>query len=403
MYCSQCGREVKPGSRFCAGCGAPLGTAKPTADEVRDISREAGFPKEGAREVQRSQQAQQPGAKSATETFVSESLSVDQAAALSRQPVSKTATQNSITSEVETKTSSTQFTPASQAVTQTLEHPHQPILGIRLSPAPKWLIALGLITLGLLGYLGYSHYENKQQLERVRASAQTALNAQTTASQTTHKGEADLPIAAPPDTPSTTASPVESADIPGVNVGDTYVVESQYPQNAKLNNTTERKVISVLDGEITVASRNVKSTSDRSRIVRFTREWNLVGSRNSDGTGVAFAPPLKYFDFPLYPGKTWKQTSVERNIKTGAIREFTLSATVGNWEDVSVPAGVFRAIKITTQTELVDREKGQESTGTDVSWYAPDARRSVKSVVTSRDMQGHIEEQLIQVVRYNLN
>lgn len=67
-----------------------------------------------------------------------------------------------------------------------------------------------------------------------------------------------------------------------------------------------------------------------------------------------------------------------------------------------MPAGVFRAIKITTQTELLDREKGQQSTGTDVSWYAPNLRRSAKSVVTSRNIQGQAEEQVIQVVRYDL-
>ncbi|MCI0427828.1 MAG: tetratricopeptide repeat protein [Nitrospiraceae bacterium] len=200
----------------------------------------------------------------------------------------------------------------------------------------------------------------------------------------------------------TRASPAESADIPGVNVGDTYVVESEYSQNAKLNNTTERKVISVIDGEIIVASRNVRSTSSRSRKLRFTREWNLVSSRNADGSGLDYSPPLKYFDFPLYPGKTWRQTSIERNIKTGATREFTLSASVGDWENVSVPAGTFRAIRITTQTELLDGVTGQRSTGTDVSWYAPDIRRSVKSLVSSRNMQGNVEEQFIHMAHYEL-
>lgn len=31
MYCSQCGREVGVGSRFCAGCGAGVFGAAPTA------------------------------------------------------------------------------------------------------------------------------------------------------------------------------------------------------------------------------------------------------------------------------------------------------------------------------------------------------------------------------------
>lgn len=251
---------------------------------------------------------------------------------------------------------------------------------------------------------GRSHQSTTEERRTPQDSspAQPGVNAQTAALQTKVEGEADLPGAAPLGAPSTAASPAESADIPGVNVGDTYVVESQYPQNAKLNNTTERKVISVVDGEITVTSRNVSSTTGRSRILRFTPEWNLVSSRNADGSGLDYSPPLKYFEFPLYPGKTWRQTSIEKNIKTGATREFTLSATVGDWKNVSVPAGTFRAIKITTQTALLDGTTGQRSTGTDISWYAPEIRRSVKSLVPSRNMQGNAEEQFIHMVRYEL-
>ncbi|MGH8580556.1 MAG: type II secretion system major pseudopilin GspG [Gammaproteobacteria bacterium] len=201
---------------------------------------------------------------------------------------------------------------------------------------------------------------------------------------------------------SNTPSPAPTAEAPKVQAGDTYIAESVYPNNPKLNNTTERRVLSVSDKRIDVASRNIKSKTGKERMLQFTPEWNLVGSRNSDGTGVDFSPPLKYFEFPLYPGKTWRQTSIEKNIKTGATREFTLSAIVGDWENISVPAGKFRAIKITTQTALLDGASGQRSTGTDISWYAPDTRRSVKSLVTSRNMEGNAEEQFIQIVRYEL-
>jgi ankyrin repeat protein len=195
------------------------------------------------------------------------------------------------------------------------------------------------------------------------------------------------------------------ADTPPIKTGDTYIIESLYPDNPKLNSTTERKVISVGDGKITVASKNIKSIKSKTgkaRMLQFTKEWNFISSRNPDRSGLDYSPPLKYFEFPLYPGRTWRQTSIEKNIKTGAAREHTLSATVGDWEDVSVPAGVFRAIKITTRTELLDRATGQKSTGTDISWYAPPTRRSVKSVINSQNFQGNQERQLIQMIQYDL-
>jgi hypothetical protein len=161
-------------------------------------------------------------------------------------------------------------------------------------------------------------------------------------------------------------------------------------------------VISVGKGKITVASKNIKSKTGSARTIQFTLERNLISSRNPGGSGLDYSPPLKYFEFPLYPGKTWRQTSMEKNIKTGAVREHTLLATVGDWEDVSVPAGTFRTIKITIQTELVDRTIGQRSTGTDISWYAPNIRRSVKTEVTSQNFQGNQEKQLIQMIQYDL-
>jgi hypothetical protein len=142
--------------------------------------------------------------------------------------------------------------------------------------------------------------------------------------------------------------------------------------------------------------------SNKARILQFTSEWNLLSSRNPDGSGFDYSPPLKYFDFPLYPGKTWQQTSRETDIKTGAVREHTFSATVGEWEDVAVPAGTFHALKITIQTALLDHTTEQISTGTDMSWYVPHMRRSVKSEMTSQNSQGQHERQVIQLMQYNL-
>ena len=166
----------------------------------------------------------------------------------------------------------------------------------------------------------------------------TSVQEDPTPTQSTEKSTTAAQDLEGSNAPSSTAP----TGAPKVQVGDTYIVESAYRGDPTLNNTTEQRVLSVSDDRIDVVSKNIQSKSGKERILQFTPEWNLVASSNSDGTGVDFSPPLKYFEFPLYPGKTWKQTSIERNIKTGSIREFTLSATVGNWEDVSVPRSIPR-------------------------------------------------------------
>ena len=101
------------------------------------------------------------------------------------------------------------------------------------------------------------------------------------------------PISGSKPTEALPTPPTEVADMPDVRVGDTYLVDSQYPNNAKLNNTTERKVVSVIDGGVTVASRNVKSRSGQSRMLRYTKEWNLVSSRNADGSEAGLLASAK--------------------------------------------------------------------------------------------------------------
>jgi hypothetical protein len=199
-----------------------------------------------------------------------------------------------------------------------------------------------------------------------------------------------------------TQMPGASVPIPNTKVGDTYIIEYRYPDSLKSSYSLERKVVAVDERYITVATKNVKSKTGKARTLQFTSEWNLLSSRNPDGSGFDYSPPLQYFAFPLYPGKTWQQRSRETNIKTGAVREHTLSATVGDWEDIAVPAGTFRALKITLQTELHDPSTGEISIGTDTSWYAPDMRRSVKSDMTSQNFQGQQERQVIHLLQHSL-
>lgn len=61
MYCSQCGREVKAGAQFCAGCGAPLGRAKAAEGVAPDVITEAAnSPKQDSTKPIQEQELSQP-------------------------------------------------------------------------------------------------------------------------------------------------------------------------------------------------------------------------------------------------------------------------------------------------------------------------------------------------------
>lgn len=184
--------------------------------------------------------------------------------------------------------------------------------------------------------------------------------------------------------------------------GSTYTMESFPLDKPDSKIVVERKVVASENGKITVSARNINSKSQKPRILEFTMDWNLMSSRNADGSGSNFAPSIKYFDFPLFSGKKWQEKATETNIKTRAVREHVISATVGDWEMISVPAGTFQGIKITLETELMDLATGEKTTGTDTSWYVPKVGRSVKSITSSRNTEGKEHQQIIQLISYKL-
>jgi len=189
---------------------------------------------------------------------------------------------------------------------------------------------------------------------------------------------------------------------PDIKVGDVFIIESTNPAHPENNSKTERTVVSTEGDVIEVSVINLNNKSGKKRLLKFNKEWNLIATRNADNSGLDYSPPLKYFGFPLSPGKTWQQTSTETNIKTGTIRKHKISGVVGDWEDITVPAGTFHAIKIILNTEVFNPVTGEKSTGTDISWYAPNAKRSVKSEVTSRNEIDSTEQKSIaQLISFN--
>ena len=174
------------------------------------------------------------------------------------------------------------------------------------------------------------------------------------------------------------------APAPEIAVGDSYIYTSIDPNDPSSSVSTRRTVTSTA-GRVILSTLNLDNKKARPRSLYFDREWNLIATRSPDGSGLDYSPPLKYFDFPLFPGKTWQQTTTETHIKTGAKRSHTVSAVVGPWEEMTVPAGTFRTIKIELRTNLFDPSTGESIGGTDTSWYAPTVRRSVKSITTGKD------------------
>jgi len=189
-----------------------------------------------------------------------------------------------------------------------------------------------------------------------------------------------------------------SVNAPIVRAGDTYTYETLDQIDPKMNNVTTREIASTSGSGFQMNFVNAKSKYTRQ--LSYDSNLNLTASRSGNNEGLDYSPALRYFSFPLKTGDTWNANSTERNIKTGKMRIHSIRAVVGEFEQVTVPAGTFKAIKISIDSEVND--ESQITTGRDISWYAPDIRRTVKSELESRDSAGKVGRRTVQLVTYRL-
>jgi hypothetical protein len=104
------------------------------------------------------------------------------------------------------------------------------------------------------------------------------------------------------------------------------------------------------------------------REVYTTRNQEVIKSISRGETVLSYDPPFPLFQWPLEVGKQW--TYVGKQINKVASFEGTIRSIVRvvAYEDVSTPAGQFKAFKI--------------STGRTTWWYSPEARTVVKYLTT---------------------
>ena len=112
---------------------------------------------------------------------------------------------------------------------------------------------------------------------------------------------------------------------------------------------------------------------------RYTRDWNLMANTPGDGIERKFDPPVPIFSFPLEPGKTW-QGKYRNTRGDGRVFDNDRSVTVEGWEEVTVPAGTFKALKVSSLTYYRRVDGGGGGGGRLVFnyWYAPEVGRPVR-------------------------
>ena len=86
----------------------------------------------------------------------------------------------------------------------------------------------------------------------------------------------------------------------------------------------------------------------------------------------------RLFNFPLNIGKTWKDQYVTKSAASPGEATYVETFTVLGWEEVTVLAGKFKALKLEYKQETAGQTGGRPKAGKVWYWYAPDAKYMVK-------------------------
>ena len=191
---------------------------------------------------------------------------------------------------------------------------------------------------------------------------------------------------------------------PAVKPQDSWIYGHTVEDRTGWHHTrVEHTVVRVGSSDILLAIKEAGSTAPpREQLVG--ADWSRF--RNVNGKEVVVNRP---FAFPLVPGKTWEVEYTEEHPNAEHSKEHVqLRFTVVGWEDVTVPAGTLRAMKVEAEghwtadlapaasaatASRVDAQGAtvvmrtnkvipQTATGRlyKAFWYSPDAKRSAKAL-----------------------
>ena len=156
-------------------------------------------------------------------------------------------------------------------------------------------------------------------------------------------------------------------------VGDTWTYKVTTRDYGAVSERQATSVVrAVTDSEVHFGRNRVAA--------RFTHDGNLLYNRGNDGLERTYEPYVPLFAFPLEPGKSW-QAKYKMSRSDGRTLDYDMSVTSVGWENVTVPAGTFKAIKLTSINWYRRTDPGGSGGGRVVvnRWYSPEVKRFVKS------------------------
>lgn len=188
----------------------------------------------------------------------------------------------------------------------------------------------------------------------------------------------------------TAASLDKDIPAPRLSVGDHW--QYRVTDNLRRGATSQLdvEVIEVTGRTARIQFKQTDASSHREWIDEVDGEGGLrTGSLNREPSR-AFDPPAQLLAFPLYQGKTWRQTIDTLRKDTGLKGQILIYGKAGRPAAMTVPAGRFDAVYVHRIVQLDDDEFWRtRTTRHDSIWYVPAEKAPVRETreaqYTARD------------------
>ena len=164
---------------------------------------------------------------------------------------------------------------------------------------------------------------------------------------------------------------------PEVKVGDRWSYQRVDYDSGRVFGRYTMEVAFAERGVIHVVTTRAKKLEERDNT--FTSDWNAVAT-----DGRVFNPHTGLLRFPLRVGDSYRTQFEAAILKKSGRASNDRQVKVVGWEEVEVPAGKFRALKIVAEGSFQRLDNASSGTSRNVIWYVPEVRRWVKMVGENR-------------------
>lgn len=159
-------------------------------------------------------------------------------------------------------------------------------------------------------------------------------------------------------------SSADGAQAPTLHEGDTWVDD--------LGAGVKKEMVIRKVGANTLTTDQWGSTQVTDLAENPTEGYQWSSNQGDFPLPFSYKPAVDFFDYPLYPGKTWSQHYQWKEVAGTVWGNGTCEGKVVGWETVTVPAGTFKALRVDVITRGVNFDYDL------TYWYSPDVSRFVK-------------------------